>query len=54
LPLAKAVTPREVTDRVHIFATNFAHLVEKAKQLRYVPACYRALDRAYRTSKKSR
>ena len=31
LPLAKAVTPREVTDRVHIFATNFAYLVEKAR-----------------------
>ena len=33
LPLAKAVTPREVTDRVHIFATNFAHLAEKARTL---------------------
>ena len=31
LPLAKAVTPREVTDRVHIFATNFAHVVENAR-----------------------
>jgi hypothetical protein len=29
--LAKAVTPREVTGRVHIFATNFACLVEKAR-----------------------
>ena len=31
LPLAKAVTPREVTDRVHIFATSFAHVVENAR-----------------------
>ena len=31
LPLAKAVTPREVTDQVRIFATNFAHLAEKAR-----------------------
>jgi hypothetical protein len=32
LPLAKALTPREVTDRVDIFATNFAHLAEKARR----------------------
>ena len=32
LPFAKAVTPREVTDRVDIFATKFAHLVEKARR----------------------